>query len=141
MRVVLDANIFVSALLTQRGNARQIIDLWQAGIFKLLVSNEILSEIDRVLRYPRLQKIHRKSQIEITQFVDSLRRQAVVIFPSEPIAMATDESDNRYLECAVAGGADYVVTGDKKHLLPLRAVNGIPIIPPATFLILVQAEE
>ncbi|MBE2199012.1 MAG: putative toxin-antitoxin system toxin component, PIN family [Anaerolinea sp.] len=141
MKVVLDANVYVSALLTQRGNAHQILTYWQDKKFDLLVSPEIIAELSRVLRYPHLVRIHKKSDAEIRRFISLMQKYATLVEPTEKIAVSTDETDNRYLECAVDGQADYLVTGDKKHLLLIGAYQGIRIIAPAVFLALIQLDS
>jgi uncharacterized protein len=140
MKIVLDANVFVSALLTQRGNAKQILDYWQGNKFELLTSPDILDEWGRVLRYPHLVQIHRKSEADIQRLLKLVRKQATLIEPTEKLMVSNDESDNRYIECAVTGDADFLVTGDKKHLLPIAEYHGIKIISPATFLTLFQLD-
>ncbi len=141
MKVVLDANVFVSALLTQRGNAQQILDYWQKNKFELLISPDILDECGWVLRYPQLVQIHRKSEAEIQQLLKLVGKQATLIEPTEKLMVANDESDNRYIECAITGGADYLVTGDKKHLLPIGEYGGIKFVAPATFLAIMQFNQ
>lgn len=54
--------------------------------------------------------------------------------PTETLTVSSDESDNRSIECAIAGNASYVVTGDKKHLLPIGEYKGVQILSPASFL-------
>lgn len=140
MKVVLDANVFVSALLTQRGNAKQILDYWQENKFELLTSPDILDEWGRVLRYPHLVQIHQKSEADIQRLLKLVGKQATLIEPTETLSVSNDESDNRYIECAVTGGANYLVTGNKKHLLPIGEYQGIKIVSPAVFLALVQLD-
>jgi hypothetical protein len=141
MKVVLDANVFVSALLTQRGNAKQILDYWQGNKFELLTSPAILDEWGRVLRYPHLVQIHRKSEADIQRLLKLVGKQATLIEPTEKLMAANDESDNRYIECAITGGADYLVTGDKKHLLPIGEYGGVKFVAPATFLAIMQFNQ
>ena len=138
MKVVLDANVFVSALLTQQGNAKRILDYWQENKFELLTSPEILDEWNRALRYPHLVQIHQKSEVEIQRLLKLVQKHSTLVKPTEKLTISDDESDNRYIECAVSGGADYLVTGDKKHLLPIGEYKGVRIISPATFLTLFQ---
>ena len=133
MRAVLDANVYVSALLTQGGNAKQIIDMLEDGAFELAISEPILDEIRRVLSYPHLVKTHRKSDQDVEDYVELLRQNAILIAPQVRLDVSVDESDNRYIECAVEGAADVLVTGDKKHLLPIKAYQGVQIISPAVF--------
>jgi putative PIN family toxin of toxin-antitoxin system len=138
MKVVLDANVYVSSLLTQHGNAKSIIDLWEEEAFELIVSEPILDEVKRVLQYPHLAKIHGKNAREIEHYIVLLRRNASMVSPQQRIDVSVDKSDNRYIECAIEGGADFLVTGDKKHLLPIKEYQGVQIITPATFLAVVQ---
>ncbi|MCB0075886.1 MAG: putative toxin-antitoxin system toxin component, PIN family [Anaerolineales bacterium] len=139
MRVVLDANIFVRALLTKRGNPKQILDAWEQGAFELFVSQEILVEINRVLRYPHIARIHMRTDEEIARFIQHVEAVATIVTPTGKIEVVGDESDNRYLECAVEAGATYVVTGDKKHLLPIEEYRGIHLVPPAVFIALLNS--
>jgi putative PIN family toxin of toxin-antitoxin system len=114
------------------------LDYWQAEKFDMLVSLPILAEWSRVLRYPHLAQIHQKSENDIQQLLKLVQKQAILIEPTEQLAVSNDETDNRYIECAVAGEADYLVTGDKKHLLPIGEYRGTKIITPATFLAIIQ---
>jgi putative PIN family toxin of toxin-antitoxin system len=138
MRVVLDANIFVSALLNTHGAPKQIDDRWRDEAFELLTSDAILAEIERVLNYPKIAALHQLTDSERREFLTLLREESHVISYNETLHVSPDESDNRYLECATGGGADYLVTGDKKHLLPIWEYQGIKIISPATFLALLK---
>jgi len=140
MKAVLDANVYVSSLLTRGGNAKKIIDLWEGEAFELIISEPILDEIGRVLLYPKIVKIHGKNAGDVENYVALLRKTATVVAPGRRIDISSDESDNRYIECAIEGSADFLVTGDKKHLLPIGEYRGIQIITPATFLALLQAE-
>lgn len=139
MKVVLDANVYISALLSTRGVPRQIIDLWREETFELLISEAILEEVARVLRYPRVAKLHKLSEKEQEEFLALFRDETKLIQPKRRLSVSPDETDNRYLECAVEGGAEVLVTGDKRHLLPIKEYKGIAIISPATFLMLLQA--
>ena len=140
MRIVLDANVYVSSLLTRHGNAKKIIDLFDKTDFELLVSEPILEEVERVLGYPHIAKLHRRSTLDIERYIKYLRNIATLVTPSERLQIASDECDNRYVECALEGRADFLVTGDKKHLLPLKEHRGTQILPPAAFLILLELD-
>jgi hypothetical protein len=141
MKAVLDANVFVSALLSARGAPGQILDLWQQEVFELLVSTAILDEIERVLRYPKIAALHRLSEAELLEFLGLLREEGRLITPGETLYLSPDETDNRYIECAVTGNADYLVTGDKQHLLPIGQHQGTLIVSPAVFLALIQLDR
>ena len=141
MKAVLDANVIVRAFISSRGAPRQIIDQWRATAFELLTSEAILEEVGRVLRYPKIAALHRLPELELIEFLTLLREESRIVVTTETLAVSSDETDNRYLECAVAGGAEYVVSGDKRHLLPLVEYRGVRIVSPATFLIALQLAD
>ena len=138
MKIVLDANIYVSSLINTLGSSKKIIELWEQGDFELLTSAPIIEEIGRVLRYPRIIKRHKLEEQEIQEFLRLLSRRTTSIRPLSTVdAVKVDKSDNRYLECAVAGRAKYVVSGDR-HLLDIGMYQGIVILPPASFVALLE---
>lgn len=141
MKAVLDANVIVSAVISSRGAPRQIVDQWRAEAFEHLTSDAILQEIGRVLHYPKIAALHRLSEPELSEFLALLREESRIVVPTEILAVSPDETDNRYVECAVAGGADFIVTGDKRHLLPLGEYGGVRVVSPTTFLIALQLEK
>ena len=141
MKAVLDANVFVSAMINTRGTPRQIIDLWREEAFELLISSAILDEIGRVLRYPKIAALHKLTETELQTFLALLGEEGFVIKPTETLNVSPDETDNRYIECAVDGGADYLVTGDKLHLLPIGEYRGLQIVSPAMFLAVLQLDR
>ena len=130
MKVVLDANVYVSSLINTQGNPKRIMERWKQNQFDVLVSASIIDEIGRVLRYPRIVKRHKQDEGAIQSFLELLSSQAVMVEPTIVVdAIKIDESDNRYLECAVEGKARYIISGDK-HLLDLGEYRGIVILPP-----------
>lgn len=141
MKVVLDANVVVSAVLSAGGAPRQIITAWREETFELLISGAILDEIGRVLRYHKIAALHKLSEEGIEEFITLLRGESRLVSPTERLALSPDESDNRYIECAVHGGAEYLVTGDKRHLLPIGEYQGIRFVTPATFIALLQIDR
>jgi predicted nucleic acid-binding protein len=103
----------------------------------LFVSSFLLGELERVLAGK-----FRHTTSEVRQRVAAIRRTATLVEPGERIHLVEAmDDDNRILECAVAARADYLVMGDREHLLPLRSVRGIPIITPAAFIELSDAAE
>lgn len=140
IRIVLDANQFVSALLKPGSNPAQIISLIREGKAKLLMSEEIISEISNVLLYPKILKRHGKSPEYIAGFIKKLRAISVMTHAALKIDVIKDDpSDNKYLECAVEGRADYIISGDK-HLKDLNIFRGIRIVTPADFLMIVKTQ-
>lgn len=141
IRAVLDANVLVSAVLSPAGVPGQILDAWRAERFALLVSAPILEEIARVLDYPRIARLHRWPRGKVQEFVAEFAY-AAVLTPGEITlnVIRSDPDDNRYLECAVEGDADYVVSGDQ-DLLELQEYQGIRVVSPKAFLEALRAHR
>jgi putative PIN family toxin of toxin-antitoxin system len=143
IRVVLDANVVVSGIITPEGTPGQILRAALESQFHLVLSSSILEEIERVLRYPHIAKRHAWPQEKIRLFIQELRNTAVLT-PGDLVmdVITADPSDNKYLACALEGRADYIVSGDD-HLLALRRFQDvIPILTPREFLaILPETEE
>jgi putative PIN family toxin of toxin-antitoxin system len=140
MRAVLDTNVIVSSFLSPTGIRALVLALWEKGLFELVVSSAILAEYERVLAYQGVQERHGMSQATIATVVADFRSFAIVVEPDEAIdVIADDPSDNRFLEAAVAGNCEYVVSGDP-HLLRLGEFRGIQVVPPATFLMVLQQQ-
>lgn len=128
MRVVLDTNIFVSMLLG--GHVGAIHEAWKASSFTLVVSEEIISEYLDVLSRPKL----RLSTDIVSTVLARVHRHAELVTPTETLSVvATDASDNKFLEAAGAAGVDCIVSGDA-HLLELKVFRSIPIFSARTFI-------
>lgn len=138
MRVVLDANVVISALITPQGAMAQVLDFWKQGGYELVLSPEILDEIARVAHYPRIQERYHLNNAEIDEFVRLLGEEATLVEPSLRIqAVTEDPDDDRYVECAVAASAELIVTGDA-HLLKLVEYQGIRMTKLGDFLLLLR---
>ena len=128
MRVVLDTNIFVSMALG--GITGKINDGWRAGKYTIVVSDEIVSEYLNVLQRP---KFHLSSQI-ISAIINRIYRKAEFVTTTEMITVVgTDPTDNKFLEAAIAGHVDTIVSGDG-HLLELKEFRKISIITAKVFI-------
>jgi putative PIN family toxin of toxin-antitoxin system len=110
-RVVLDTNVVVSAHLNAEGFERHVLDLVLAGKLQIAVSEPILTEYEGVLRRPRFGIKPR----QVSQSIRLLRKVARMVRPHRELTMTRDPADNRFLECAEASKADYLVTGNKRH--------------------------
>ncbi len=140
MLVVLDTHVIVSALLSPHGPPAEIIKRWEADAFEVATSPALLSELERVLTYPQVSRYRKASPEEIADFLRRLRLVATVVEPQMTLeVIEADADDNRVLECAVAGGASYIVSGDE-HLLGLGDYEGIVILNPAGFLAVLKLE-
>ncbi len=108
---MLDTNVVVSALLVASGIEASVLLLAVRGEVELFVSATILHEYEEVLRRPRLKLQPRQIAIAL----GDIRKVAHVVAPTARITVSTHESDNRFLECAEAADADYIVTGNIRH--------------------------
>lgn len=138
IRVVLDANVFVSAALSPNGIPAKILTAWHAEQFQLVISKAILEEIDRVLHYPKILKRHQWREERIRLFIEDLAHLAVLTPGERKLTVITeDPSDNRYLESATEGEAEYIVSGDQ-HLIELEVYQDIRILTPRAFLDVIE---
>lgn len=138
MKVVLDTNIVVSRFLSPQGSPARILTLWEEGVFELLVSEGILNEYERALSYDNVRKRHGFTIEEIKQWMHNARKYGHSVASEEvSIYVSKDPDDDKFIECAVAGGADYIVSGDT-HLLSLGEYKGIQILSPAAFLLVLN---
>lgn len=130
MRVVLDTNAIVSALLFS-GISSELVSLWQKGLITLLLSREILDEYLRVFSYPKFEL----TEEEIKELIqEEILPYAEVVKPKRRLRVVQrDPSDDKFIECAVAGKARVIISGDK-DLLFLGRYRQIRILSPAKFL-------
>ena len=134
MRCSLDANVLVSGILSPKGAPAKVLTAWQAEQFHLVLSEAVLDKINRVLHYPRIVTRHRWSEERLQGFIEDLAHLAIMTSGAAYLAViAEDPPDDRYLECAIEGEADYIVSGDQ-HLLDLGEYQGIGILTPRAFL-------
>lgn len=134
MRLVIDTNILISALLAGTSLPAHLIMLWREGRFDLLTSADQLDELMRVTRYPKLRE--RLAPALAGRLINELRDIAIVVKKLPVVTVSPDPYDNDLLAMAAAGSADFLVTGDKRDLLALKLYEGTRIITVRDFLIL-----
>jgi len=128
-RIVLDTNVLIAAFFW-KGHPRTIYNLVRAGQLELLISKDIQAEFIRVLAYKKFGL----TASEIAPIANDLRKHAAFIDIRQRMhVVKADPSDNMFLECAVAGNAKYIVSGDH-HLLQLKGYGRILILKPQAFL-------
>ncbi len=127
IRALLDANTLVSGAIASRGAVAELIDRWLVErLFLVVLSDEILDEVDRALRNryfaARLDAANRAA------YLDLLRQAAVVVsVQSRLTGVAPDPNDDHVLAAAIDGAAEYLVTGDR-GLLGLGSYRGVRIV-------------
>jgi putative PIN family toxin of toxin-antitoxin system len=130
MKVVIDTNVLVSSFQNPQGNPKKIIDMWKKGHFIFCITEDIVFEYVEVLN--RLSIPIRK----IKEFTGLFKERANVEFlvNTEKMEIIEDDpQDNKFIECAVAANAQYIISGDK-HLRALKSFGNIKILSPSEFL-------
>jgi len=132
MKIILDANVFISAAY-RGGNPARIIDRVESFSDTLFITDEIIAEVEDVFGRPKFNMSKETQQREITHIKRISTK--ITVTDSERITTggSIDKTDNKYLECAAAANADYIITGDK-HLLVLKEYKGVKIVKPAEYL-------
>jgi putative PIN family toxin of toxin-antitoxin system len=134
MRVILDTNVLLGALISPYGPPDVIYRAWRAARFELVTSTAQLEELRRVSRYPKLKTIlpaHR-----VGTMVNNMQRAIVIVnLPPPPDDMELNDPNAVFLlSMAIASEADYLVTGDRRSgLLQLGSAGRTRIVTPATF--------
>jgi len=129
LKIVADTNIFISAH-NFHGKPEEILKLAQFKKIALYTSPEIILEFSKVV----LAKFN-WPQERLRKVLKTFDEYIYTVYPATSLQVIKDDpSDDRILECAVAAGADFIVTGDEKHLLKLKQFRRIKIINPAKFL-------
>jgi putative PIN family toxin of toxin-antitoxin system len=130
---VLDANVVISALVGRHGHAAFALNAAIDGHFVLCLSEYILGEIHRRVRTPRIASRIDLSPDEIDEYLRQVARIARLVVPDETIVgIVRDPQDDVILGTAVAGEADYLVTGDV-DLLSLATFEAVRIVTPRQF--------
>ena len=135
MRVALDTNVIVSAWIRD-GPEGEVVTAAYGGTFELIIPQVVVRELEDVLSRKFAWSRERLGQmledlVAVGDLVTTVRR--IDVIPGE-------DADNQILACAVEHGADYLVTGDRKHLLPLGEFEGVRILRAPEFLDLLSSE-
>ncbi|WP_049985754.1 putative toxin-antitoxin system toxin component, PIN family [Halobellus rufus] len=130
MRAVLDTNVLISGVIAT-GVPHELLIKGFNHEYQIVVSTETLTEFrETLLKYP--ERFH-MDEDEVQQEVETIRYFAEFVDPEEDItAVEADPDDDKFLEAAIAGSVEYLVSGDG-HLLDLELFRGIDIVEPRTF--------
>ena len=129
IRIVADTNVYVSAIVFG-GTCEDIFVLARSGLVEIFISPAITRELRRVLLvgFQWTERQVREAMTETAALTSLLH-------PTVRLAnIVGDDDDHRILECAVSADAEFLVTGDKKHLLPIKTFRGVRIVSPREFL-------
>lgn len=128
-KVVIDTNVFISGL-NFAGNPSEVLKLFIKGEMEVYISPFILEELERIL-----SEKFQWSKNKVQKTLNLIKRRTTLVYPEVKVSVIKEkEDDNRILECAIESEAQYIVSGDKRHLLPLKEFRGIKILSPVKFL-------
>jgi uncharacterized protein len=137
IRIVLDTNVLISGMLTPGRAPARLLAMILSGRFKLVISPQIIEEIQRVLEYPGIIKLMKKRKLESKDLAEAVWRILRVAQITPGVlniqGIAADPANDIFLACAEEGRADFIVSGDH-HLTDLKDYQGIRIMAPAAFL-------
>ena len=140
MKVVVDTNVLVSAAFWD-GDSNKIIEKAEKKEIELVTSREILEEFSNVLSYKDIQEKIRDKHLEMKRTVEKIASISTIIKPQKNFnAVKDDPDDNKFLDCAIAGKADFIITNDN-HLLKLKEFEGIKVVAPGEFLKLKKGDN
>lgn len=131
MRVVLDTGILIAALITADTPPDRVYQAWRKKRFTLITSAWQLGEFRRASRYERVKALLRPT--EAGNLVNGLKHHAIVLTELPKVDLSRDPDDNPVLAMAIAGKADYLVTGDRRGLLSLKRVGPTRVVTAAAF--------
>lgn len=133
IRIVADTNVLISSTFWD-GDSNKIIEKVEKKELELLMSKEILEEFSNVLSYKEIQDKIKNKNLEMKRTIEKIALISVFVEPQEKFKIIIeDPDDDKFIDCAVAGKADFIISQDK-HLLKLKEFRGIKIVKPDEFL-------
>jgi uncharacterized protein len=126
--IVIDTNVLVSGL-GWKGKPRELLNQVENGNFLLIISDKQFEEIERVVKYSKLNFDFLKRE----KILEFLRKISSLLISSIKVNLSRDPNDNMILEAAIEANADFIISGDQ-DLLVLKEVNGIKIVTVSKFL-------
>jgi putative PIN family toxin of toxin-antitoxin system len=135
IRVVFDTNVLFSAIYKKTGTPGQLVDLVTTGLLTPCVSDAVMAEYEDVLNRPILRSHAARARKVLALFGQI----GYWVSPTESIRLASDPSDDRFIECAIAAHAEYLITGNLRHF-PAR-YERVNIVSPAILLRELSSEK
>lgn len=127
-RLVIDTNVFVSGLISPSGFPAKILQTVRENRAVHLVSDPIVEEYLRVLRYPRIRKFKNVTDTFLAEIATYLAYEAERIELISTITLSPDPDDDVFLATAVDGRANFIISGDRADMLTLGKVRNIPVV-------------
>ena len=133
MRAVIDTGIFVSALIRPQGRTGDVLQALKDKRFTLIYSTDILVEIIDVLGRDKFRNKYQITPDDIAALIDLIRLRGELVMPSQKVSACRDPKDDIFLEAALEGKAEYIVSGDF-DLLDMKSFENISMLRVAEFL-------
>lgn len=134
LRVVLDTNVLISALLKPISLPNQIFQAFRNKKFLLITSPQIVAEVEDVLNRPGIVVLSKMTPKDRELFIEKLLELSLVTSGKLGVEVIKDDpDDDKFISCALEGKAEYIVSGDK-HLLDIGEYEGVKIISPREFI-------
>jgi uncharacterized protein len=133
MRAVIDTGVLVSGLISLQGTIGEVLRSLRDGRFVVIYTTPVVVEIIDVLGRPPFRAKYQIQPDDVTTLVNLVRLRGELVLPQITITACRDSKDNKFLEAAIEGNADALVTSDS-DLLVLHPFQGIPVLRPAEFL-------
>ena len=134
MLIVPDTNVYISGAAIAAGHSSQIMDLWCEGKLEIALSEPILSEIRKVLLYPKIATRTGWNEKKVNNYIETLRASTIIVPGTTPVHVSPDPDDDKFFAAAVEAGADYIVSGDQHHVLSIPSYKNILTISPKDFI-------
>lgn len=139
MRLVLDTNIFISALISPGGIPDRILSAWTLGEVEVVTSQEQIAELSDVLSRDKMRRWI--EQIDANTLLTNIDTRTMIVGTIPNVDYSSDPDDNLIIATAIAGEAELLVTGDKSHLLSLGTIEGIQIVSPKAAIEMINARS
>lgn len=133
IRAVVDTNILVRAIIKPLGTVGPVLRRLRDGAYVLIYSEPLLTELVDAVNRPRIKDKYGVTPEDIETLMAFILLRGEAVVPTRRITICRDPKDNMFLEAAVDGKADMIISGDD-DLLKLNAFEGIPIVTPTEFL-------
>jgi putative PIN family toxin of toxin-antitoxin system len=137
IRAVVDTNILIRALIKPRGTVGPVLAHLAESQYTIVYSEPMLDELIAKLALPRIREKYGIDQETIETTIALLAIRGELVHPTQPVKVCRDPKDDMLIEAALAGGAEFLVTGDE-DLLVLKKYGTVQVITPRTFLAVVE---
>lgn len=136
MRAVIDTSVLISGLIRPGGTTGSVLKALRDGLFTILYSSDTIIEVVEVLGRDKFRLKYHVQPDDITALVNLIRLRGEAVYISQRVTECRDPKDDKFLDVALSGDADYLVSGDL-DLLSMNPYRSVPVVTPAEFLVMI----